>query len=257
MRRGSVLTLCLMALIILLTSNLIAQDNTENLQSRIIERFDDPAGTDLYGSRQNFRWIVRGSKFITEGYPEFSWVETYPDALYNRNNPIPPDVTPRALGVHAAFDRQGYNYLEFIPVADENDENGDPIPQGIEIPGVVKNIDFWVWGSNYDYYVELHLQDYRGISHVLRVDDINFRGWQNLSVNVPSSIPQNVQYVPERKGLQLVKIVLWTTPRENVSGFYVYLDQIKVFADMFLQPFDGEVLSDPDEIENLWTQGVN
>jgi hypothetical protein len=257
MRRGSVLTLCLMALIILLSSNLFAQDNTENLQSRIIERFDDPAGTDLYGVRQNFRWIVRGSKFITDGFPQFAWVETYPDALYNRNNPVPPGVTPRALGVEAAFDRPGYNYLEFIPVEDEPDEDGEPVPTGIPIPGIVKNLDFWVWGSNFEYYVEIHLQDYRGISHVLYVDDINYRGWRNLTVNIPSAIPQTVEYVPSRKGLELVKIVLWTTPGENVSGFYVYLDQIKVFTDVFLQPFDGEVLSDPEEVDNLWNQGVN
>lgn len=255
MRRGSVLTLCLMALIFLLASNLFAQNDTENLQSRIIERFDDPAGTDLYGTRQNFRWIVRGSKFITEGFPQFAWVETYPEALYNRNNPIPPGVTPRALGAQAAFDRQGYNYLEFIPVEDQDGEDG-PVPTGIEIPGIVKNLDFWVWGSNYNFYMEIHLQDYRGISHVLRVDDINYRGWQNLRVNIPTSIPQNVTYVPQRKGLELVKIVLWTTPDENVSGFYVYLDQIKVFTDVFQQPFDGEILSDPDEVDQLWNQGT-
>ncbi len=270
MRRGSAFLLCLMALIFLLATNLFAQNNTENFQSRIIERFDDPVGTKLYSTRQNFRWIVRGSKFINEkfineeGYLNPKWVETYPDALFTRNNPLLEGVTARSLGVEAAFNRTGYNYLEFIPVADEKDENGKPVPQGIPIPGDVKNLDFWVWGSDYNYYMEIHLQDYRGMSYTLPMGTIKFQGWKNLKVAIPSYIPKKVVYVsedqgakPERRGVELVKIVLWTNPGENVSGFYVYLDQIKVFTDLSEHQFDGGILADPDEVENLWNEGVN
>jgi hypothetical protein len=116
----------------------------------------------------------------------------------------------------------------------------------------VKNLDFWVWGSNYDYYMEVQLRDHRGVVHVLDLGAINFAGWRNLRVQIPTYISQSVQYVPQLKTLELVKLVLWTRPSERVDGFWVYLDQIKVFTDVFESPFDGEGLADPERIDELW-----
>jgi hypothetical protein len=254
MIRGTALTLSLMMLFLLLTSGLFADSVTENLQSIIIEKFDDPTDTTPgeAGNRQNYRWMVTGSKFVTEGFPLFNWVETWPEALYR----TPPNgTTVRSLGIQAAFDRLGYNFLEIFPVEDQDGDNG-PIPTGIPIPGRIKNMDMWIWGSNYNYYVDIHLRDFRGMIHVLRLGEINFRGWQNLRVNIPTYIPQEVSYVPSRQGLELVKMVLWTRPEEKVDGFFVYFDQIKIFTDTFETPFDGEALTDPDQIDQLWGAGV-
>ena len=253
MKRGVLLAFFLVTSFVLIAPAAFADRPTENLQSRIIERFDSPTETGRYEYRQNHRWIVRGSKFVTEGFPVFSWVETWPQALYRT---APEGVELRSLGIQAAFDRMGYNFLEIIPVEDENDDNGNPVPKGIPIPGRVKNIDLWVWGSNYNYYLDLHLMDHRGIVHVLRMGDLNFPGWRNLRVNVPSSIPQDVVYLPQRKGLELVKLVMWTRPTERVNGFFIYFDEIKVFTDVFEEPFDGDALTNPALLENLWSSGM-
>jgi hypothetical protein len=37
-----------------------------------------------------------------------------------------------------------------------------------------------------------------------------------------------------------------------VNECYFYLDQIKVLTDVFISRFDGDALTDPDKIEELW-----
>lgn len=256
MVRGSAVLLCLGLFVSLLATPVLADRSTEDLQSKVIERFDSPSGdkdVGKYEYRQNHRWIVRGSKFVTEGFPKFSWVKSYPQAAFSS---VPEGEEYRSLGVQAAFDRQGYNYLEFIPVEDKDGENGKPIEKGITIPGRLKRLDFWAWGSNYKYYMEVQVRDYRGMVHTLRAGDLNYVGWKNLKVEIPSSIPQDVKYLPQQKGLELIKIVLWTYPEEKVSGFSFYIDQIKAMTDMFEQPYDGSGLTDAKNVENIWTNGV-
>lgn len=261
MRQGSALIVCLMMLTILFAAPVFADRSTEDAQSKIIERFDAPSsGTDAnskYEYAQNHRWDVRGSKFITQGYPKPAWVNTRPQAL-----PLPEGSAVGSLGVQFSFDRMGYNFVEFIPVEDKDGADGKPVPMGIPLPGRVKNLDMWWWGSNFNYYVEVQLRDWRGMVHVLRLGDINFKGWKNLKIEIPSYISQDVKYVPNRKGLELVKIVLWTRPEEKVTGgvdeagktipIFVYLDHIKILTDMFENPFDGSDLADPEKAGKLW-----
>lgn len=253
MKRGVLTSLVVVALVMVTGVTAVAQQReaTTNFRTIVIEPFDDPelAWVAHEGTSQerSGRWVVRPSKFSAEDYPVFQSVPTFPDALHPV---VPDDADYRSLGVQGAFDRQGYNFLEIFPA--EEDQEGNQVASGIPIPGRVQSIDMWVWGSNYDYYLELHLMDHRGIAHTLQLGDIDFRGWRNLRVNVPSHIPQEVQYVPQLKGLELTKIVLWTRPEEVVSGFYVYFDNIQVLTDVFEDPFDGRDLSNPDRLDEIW-----
>jgi hypothetical protein len=176
-------------------------------------------------------------------------VNSWPEALYRKQ---PEGRELKALGVHGRFDRKGYNYVEIIPVT--KDKDGKSVPRGIPLPGRVHNMDMWVWGANFDYYMEAHLMDFRGMVHVLNMGSIRYVGWKNLKISIPPYIPQAVQYAPHRKELQLVKFVLWTRPNERVDDFYTYIDQVKIFTDLFETRFDGEVLADPDSIKDLWSK---
>jgi hypothetical protein len=247
MKLGRLLGIGLLAVLLVPIMVDAQQQATTNYQSIVIEDFDNP---------EESRWVVRASKFVGDGYPRQASVNIWPEALYRRE---PEDRTLRSLGVQAAFDRQGYNFLEFIPV--EENEDGEEVPRGITIPGKVNNMDVWVWGSNFDYYMDVHLRDYRGMTHVLRLGNVNYRGWRNLRITIPSWIPQDARYVAELRngnftsdlrGLQLTKIVLWTRPQERVNGFFVYLDEIKVETDMYRDPFDGEELRDAEYVQELW-----
>ncbi len=249
MKRGGLLALFLL-LFFLLADSLIADEMTVNLQSKIVEDFDNP---------QDNPWIIRGSKFSSviktssgdDVYPKSAFVKAWPDALYRK----PPEGKElKAFGIHGKFDRKGYNFIEILPAKKSDD--GKLVPRTLPLPGRVKNMDIWVWGSNYDFYLEAHIMDHKGITHVLNFGDIKFIGWKNIWLNIPNTISQAVSYTPKFKGLELVKLVLWTKPEEKVNDFYVYLDQIKIFTDMFESPFDGENLANPEYVKELWGEGA-
>jgi hypothetical protein len=238
-RAGLFLIVALLVLQICVGTALFADERTQNLQSVIIESFDpETRASD---------WYVRGSKFSTQEFPKYTFVKAWPEALYGSNRE---GVDYEVLGINTKFDRQGYNYVEIFPVIEVD---GELVSNPLPIPGNVKIIDLWVWGSEYDYYVELHLSDYTGVVHVLNLGDINYTGWQNLRVSVPSYIPQARAYIPYLKGLELVKLVLWTKPKEQVDNFFTYIDQIKCLTDMFVSRFDGDDLSNPERLNEVWS----
>jgi len=241
MRRGIILFISIILTFTFLVPVLLTADEvTESLESKILESFDPDTRTS--------DWIVRGSKFVTEGFPRQTYAKAWPEALHgvNRDN-----VDYQVLGVNAQFDRQGYNYLEFIPV--KKDDAGELVPNPIDIPGRVKSLDMWIWGSQYDYYMEVDLEDYTGVVWTLNLGNINYTGWRNLRVEIPHYIPQAVTYIPYLKSLKLLKFKLWTRPSERVNNFYIYLDQVKVLTDMFETGFDGDDLTWPEKTEEIWS----
>jgi len=232
-----------MLLLLLVPALSVAQRDgqTVNLESRVLESFDpDGRTTD---------WMVRGSKFVTEGYPKKAYAEAWPEALYGANKE---GRELEVLGAQFKFDKQGYNYVEFIPVT-ENEE-GNRVPNPINIPGRAKQFDLWVWGADFDYYLEAHLKDHRGIVHTLKLGSLNFVGWKNLRVDIPGYIPQSSDHVPYLETLRLVKLVVWTKPTESVQNCYIYFDQIKVLTDMFIDRFDGDGLASPERVQEIWSE---
>jgi hypothetical protein len=242
MKRGASLLISLAALLLFAgTSFVMADEVVQNLDSMVIENFDDPEAR---------RWAVIGSKFITEGMPLVAYAPAWPEAVFGRNRD---NLDLKVLGVQASFDRTGYNYLEFIPV--EEDQSGELQPAPIMLPGRVKTIDLWVWGSNYDFYMEAHVRDFNGRVHVLHLGGTKKVGWFNLRTTVPGYVPQAGGYITPGgfiKNLELVKIVLWTKPQENVSGFNIYLDQVRILTDTFVTRFDGDDLADPEKVQEIW-----
>ncbi len=240
MRKGSILLICLLLLLsLLLPVSVLADSRTINLESKILESFDpDTRTTD---------WLVVGSKFTTEGYPKQVYTKAWPEALYGANLE---NNDYQVLGVHVKWNRKGYNNVEIIPV--KKDGDGNIVPNPISIPGEVKNLDLWVWCSRFDYYMDVHLRDTEGVVHVLRLGNLNKVGWINFNTNIPGVIRQNAQHVPFLKNLELVKFVIWTKPEENVSDFYVYLDQVKVLTDMFITRFDGDSLASSKKVQEVW-----
>ena len=236
MKRSILLSFCLVVLGLLLVSPVAAR----RIATITIESFDDPVASP---------WVVQGSKFVTEGFPQYGFIRSWPDGLYRHE---PEGVTLHSLGARAQFDRLGYNYLEFIPV--ETDAEGNQVSRPVTIPGRAESLDFWVWGSNHNYYVEVQLRDYRGVVHTLPAGNINFIGWQNLQVQIPTYIPQGQRYIPMTRSLELVKILMWTRPTERVDGFEIYIDHITVLTDLHEEPFDGEELADPNRIDQLWSE---
>ena len=239
MRKGSILIICLTVLFLLVLPSVMADSATENLESKILESFDPENRTT--------DWLVVGSKFITEGFPKQTYTEAWPEAVYGSNSD---GMDLQVLGINVKWDRKGYNNIEIIPV--KEDEDGNIVPNPISIPGRVRKLDLWVWCSDFDYYLEAHVRDTRGVIHVLHLGGLARIGWNNFYADIPNRIAQTGQYVPFLKSLELVKFVVWTKPTENVSDYYIYFDQIKVLTDTFITRFDGDDLAGRGSAEKIW-----
>jgi hypothetical protein len=223
----------------------VADEVTRNYVSKVLESFDQPG---------KITWMVRSSDAAPpQGIPEFTYIQAWPDQVYGSNKE---KADLRSMAIHGKFNRKAYNYLEIVPVdPSKKGADGLPEPKPIPIPGRVQLIDLWVWGSSYNYWLDIHLQDYRGVDHVLQLGSLQYAGWRNLSVTVPGSIPQASPYIPRFRGLVITKLVLWTRPDAPVDGFYVFLDDLKVLTDLFETRFDGDELADPDYLNALWSAG--
>ncbi len=235
--------------------NIISAKDTKNLQSIVLEDFE------LNDSGQPKRmWIAVPSLFGRENnmesgksLQELSWVHAWPEAYFGRDGVLDDGSGPKtnntSLCLHLQFNRPGYNYVELYPCAQGQD--GKWVTQPIPFKGIVQQLDMWIWGANYNYDVEIVLRDFKGVEHRLPVGNTRHIGWKDFNIYIPSFIPQTGTYLLGQYQFSLVKIVVWTNPKENVSGTYVYFDHIKYLTDMFEAKYDGYNLGDPDTVKNL------
>ncbi len=233
-----------LALTLFFTAALVMGDEiTQIITAKTIATFNDPATAG--------NWIVQGSRYATQGFPQLQIVKAFPESLYGKNK----ENTPLfSLGVHSRFDRKSYNYVEIIPAA--KDSTGKLVPTTIPLPGRAQSINLWVWGSNYNYWMDAHIRDYQGIDYVLHFGSLQFAGWKNLSAPISTAIPQSRPYIPRYAGLELTKLVVWTSPEEKVDDNYMFIHELNVITDMYEARFDGEDLADPDTLNSLWQQGT-
>ena len=263
--KGKIKALLSLVLLLLLSLSVFPEELATNLDARVLESFDDDPTS---------RWIARGSKFskivydesgnAVEIYPKVAEVPGFPAALHGIGFKDEEGAL-KLLGVKGSFDRKGYNYIEVIPAraADAGTPEEEIIYQDIstgqrwvhapiELPGRVQYFDAWVWGSNHNYEIYAHFEDYRGVDHEFRMGTLNYPGWRNLRVIIPGTVPMSTRYLPRFKPLTFTKFVIWTTPGEKVDEFYVYFDHVKVLTDLFEARFDGDDLVAPDLLEQVW-----
>jgi len=259
MKRGSLLSL-LLILLVFVSGALSADDTTLRMESHIIETWDGEDSAFFSDTGDPIKWQVRGSKFSAEDRPRLAYVmNEWPSDLFGTK----PDDSESLgiLGINGAFNRQGFNQIELIPGTGSGE---DFSAKAIPLPGRVQMVDFWVWGANYDYYVELHFRDFRGMAYVLvpvrreqkrEAGSIKYVGWKDMYVDMPNYIKQAVNYKPELATLSLTKIVFTTHPAEVVTDFYIYLDHLKVLTDMHESYYDGFDLTSPQKLDEIWGSG--
>lgn len=247
-----ILLLCLFCAVTVVGDNV-----TKRIESVVIDSFDkEGSAIFIDDPDQAIIWKLYGSKFAKEGFPKKIYAsQTWPIDLFG----VEPDNAAElgVLGINGRFERLGYNQIEIVPGKGSGDEwNPAPVP----LPGRVQDMDFWIWGSQYDYNIEFHFMDYAGRRFRLipyreglpNPGSIKFTGWKNMHIRIPGYIRQAQQYKPSQKPLSLTKIVIMTHPNENVANFYVYLDHLKILTDVQETFFDGAKLADPKYVEELW-----
>jgi hypothetical protein len=281
MKHGS-FRVILVVLLAGVTLAAFGDDFTVNLESKILETFDNTEDSKYVWKKEASRYSVgkdetdRDNPSFTDYgfdkhwstppqyeydfFPKIDHKVGWPMALF-RTNRDGRDL--KILGLWGKFKRMGYNWIDLYPtLKDDGDEAG---PYEIPIPGRVRYLDMWVWGSNLNYYLEAYIRDQQGVVHTIYLGNLGYQGWKNLRALVPTYIPQRRRIIldpksssmisPEERNniyLKFIKFRVWTTPAEEVGNFYIYFDQFKVLTDTFESLFDGDELTDPDWIRENW-----
>ncbi len=235
--------------------NIFSQERGQNLQSIVLDDFE--LNSDGKPKRQ---WVAIPNRFgrsnnleSGESLQRLSWIESWPETYFGKDGILNEGNQTKeykhCLALYTAFNRQGYNSVELYPL---EEVDGKLVKKPIPFNGIVKQLDMWLWGANYLYEVELVLMDYRGVEYRLPVGTLKHVGWKNFIVQIPNYISQTGKYILGDYQFSLVKIVIWTTPKERVSGTYVYIDHIKYLSNVFDNRYDGYDLGKIDTVRNLW-----
>ncbi len=208
----------------------VAQPSAKAVETIVIDNFDTPGEMD-------WTWDVHASRFVADGYPIIKSFEGIPNSLrpYHKDS----DPTAQVLGTKVKFNRKGDNWFEVFPSDGENT---------YEIPfvGTVTQIDFWVWGANYNYRLELLVRDANGRVVVLDAGSLAFQGWRNIVLNVPGYILQHSRTRSGRPNLTFVGFRVRTDAKEAVDDYVIYFDQLKYTTNTLSNVYDGYDLKDAD-----------
>ena len=216
-----------------------AQPNSRSIETFVMDDFDS-AGSQNYmynGKQYSWDWEVGSSRFIADGYPKSGYFEGVPNSLKQLHKGEDKDF--KVFGVKTAFKRKGDNWFEVYPTADG---------KTFEIPfiGIVSQMDFWVWGSGYNYYLEVMVRDALGTVKVLPAGSLAFHGWRNVIINIPGWIQQSSHLRSGPENLTFVGFRIRSDAEEYVDNFVIYFDQIKYTSNSLSLIYDGYELNEVD-----------
>lgn len=256
MKQSGWICLCLM-LVMFFSLPVFAQPSDKSVETIVIDDFDNQDAHDWV-------WTVQASKFVHKGslegdvYPKCGYVPGIPNSL--RAYRTDDDTTPLVFGAQVSYDRKGDNWLEIYPAdpASEKDpkepyceereafcDPNNPEPSGINLSGDVTQIDFWVWGSNYNYALDLIVRDCNGAVHVLPATTMNFEGWRNIVVQIPSWLKQETRLRSVADNMKFLGFRVTANPGEYAKDFTIYFDRIRYTTNTLNTVYDGYDLRHP------------
>jgi hypothetical protein len=178
----------------------------------------------------------------------YNWIILQPS--FSRLSPISTDAVPLALLTENGEPNLGSEEAQVRHAAvNYNDPRVYERPYYIELVGKTQYIDVWVWGAGYDYNLEIQLEDFRGQQYNLHVANLEYLGWRNVRVEIPSYIPQEQNYAPRIKPLKFLRFKIVANPMAREKNFYVYFDYMQALTDRYVEPFFGEKLQD---VNSVW-----
>lgn len=240
--KKSVFALTSLALFALFCAPVIAQPSNRAVETFIVDDFDNKGEKNVYqtmADTEQWTWNIQTSRFINKdaGFPKMDYFDGQPNSLkvLNRNQ----DSSPKVLGVKTSYARKGENWFEVYPEVDGK-------PYEIPFVGTCTQIDFWVWGANYLYFIDLLVRDADGRVHTLPAGNLAFNGWKNVIVSVPTSIRQHSRLRSGPTSMTFVGFRVRTDPDEYVDDFNIFFDQLKYTTNTLSDIFDGYELKNVD-----------
>jgi len=234
------------AFLLALSVPAVAQPSSKAVETRIIDNFDNvgsqdyqvPGKTVNSTEAHNWTWAVQASHYIDseKGFPKLQYFDGQPNSLklFNKEG-----ETPKVLGVKTSFLRKGENWFEVYP---ENEGK----PYEIPFVGTVTQVDFWVWGANYLYYIDILVRDADGRVYTLPAGNLAFNGWRNVIVPIPSYIRQHSRLRSGPTIMTFIGFRVRTDPDEYVDDFNIFFDQLKFSTNALSNVFDGYELKNVD-----------
>jgi hypothetical protein len=218
---------------------------SKSIETFLIDSFDGAQTVNAPGHPEHgtaYSWAVQGSKFLTEGFPKTNSFNDIPNALRS-TLPAPADGAPAAqvFGVQVAFNRKADNWFEVYPL-----DTAAAKPYGIPMFTNVQTLDFWVWGANYNYSLEVLVRDVNGVVHALPAGSLKFSGWKNVVINIPARVQQKSRARSVEDMLRLVGFRVRTNPMELVDNFAIFFDHIKYTCSRLEYIYDGYDLRNAD-----------
>lgn len=238
--KKSAVALASLALLASMCVPLVAQPSSRAVETFIVDDFDNKGEKNAYQQMagiEQWTWNIHASRFIDSenGFPKMDYFPGQPNSLkaLNKNK----EDEPKVLGVKTSFNRKGENWFEVYPEVDGK-------PYEIPFVGTCTQIDFWVWGANYLYFIDLLVRDADGRVHTLPAGNLAFNGWRNVIVSVPGSIRQSSRLRSGPSAMTFVGFRVRTDPDEYVDDFNIFFDQFKYTTNTLSNIFDGYELKD-------------
>ncbi len=216
-----------------------SQPSSKSIMTVNLDDFDSVGAQDyLYdGQKYSWEWGCSASRFIMDGYPKLEYFEGIPNPLAQIK--LGMDGERKVLGVKVAYKRKGDNWFEIYPVRDG--KTFEPV-----FTGTVNTLDFWVWGANYNYNLEVLVRDARGVVHVLRGGSLYFPGWRNIIVKIPAWIEQHSKLRSGPANMTFVGFRVRAAAEEYVDDFTIFLDELKYTTNSLSNIYDGYELRHAD-----------
>lgn len=229
MKKGAVVFTSL-ALLAAFCIPAVAQPSNRAVETIVVEDFDDTG-------KNEWTWNVATSRFIDseKGFPKKGYFEGQPNSL----EALSVSESPKVLGVSTSYIRKGENWFEVYPEKDGK-------PYELPLRGNVSQIDFWVWGANYLYHLDILVRDADGRVYTLPAATLTFNGWKNVIVKIPTYIRQHSRLRSGPKTMMFVGFRVRTDPNEYVDDFDIFFDQLKYTTNTLSYIYDGYKLKEVD-----------
>jgi hypothetical protein len=103
----------------------------------------------------------------------------------------------------------------------------------LHVNGVVKVITLWAAGRNMPHKLSVIVRDVKGNKHELYMGTLNYAGWKQLAVSIPSSILQSNPSYAHIVGLDIIGFKITTSLLDTTGSYYAYFDDLRVWADLY------------------------
>ncbi len=123
-------------------------------------------------------------------------------------------------------------------------------PYFIRLSGRTKTLELWIWSNGKDYTLEAHVEDFRGVTHIIPGASLKYRGWQKIRIDIPEYIRQSHYEIPERRPLKFLRLKVFGNADTNYGPAQWYFYWFTAWSDPLLDHYDGQYLE--HHSDDLW-----